>query len=236
MKKLKKSESKGFFWWFIPLCVSIAAQSQESVYEQLKINRENVATWDKELFVNDSMFQAMQEIPSFVYHTPNYDAVGTFCGIGSVSFSGGEENEILLKGKHVLYNAFYTKTCVQEGPYPVFFQILLAMDEIDTVNYTHFSSQVISRNFPDILGKGFFTIHSSTIEYEALQLAVGDDIAMVNNRIFHLELGNLIVLRATSNGELFAKQVHLEGITSAIDLAQLQEIVWVNQDFLLGAE
>lgn len=210
--------------------------SQENNYERLKQNRENSSTWNEEMYQNDSAFHQQQKLSQFVFHTPKYELIRPFCGVGSVVFSGGEENEVEMEGKHVLYQAFYSKSCSESNNFPLFFQIVVALDEIDTVNYSHFSSTVVSRNHPDVLGSGSFTEFGKTIPYEAFHFWNGNDIAVINQRIFHLELGNLILLRVNKNGEIFTQQIDGEMMTSEIDLNDFKKLVLKHRDFLLGTD
>ena len=203
-----------------------------SDYEQLKQNRENSALWDYNMFQNDSSFAVFQNDSGFLYHTPKYDLIRPFCGVGSFALSGGDSNEINLDDHRIVFNSFYVKSCKGENP-EVFFKIAILMDSIDTLNYAHFQSEIISRNHPDILGKGVFRIFNRMIHYKAMHFDHGKDVALINDRIFHLELGNFILIRVTKSGMIFTRQVNTIENHLVNMLTEVREIIRKNKTFFL---
>lgn len=205
-------------------------------YKKLKANRENRSTWNEEMYTNDSISQCLNLNEQFTFHNPHYELIQPFCGVGSYGLSGGDSNELRIETKRVLFNSFYVKRCNQAIQEQVFFKIALVMDSIDTLNFTHFQSEIISRNHPDVLGKGSFKLYGRNLTYEALYFSHGNDIAVVNNRIFHLELGNLLLIHASKSGEVQVKQLHSKVNKLDILIRELNEILAVqaNKDFIIN--
>ncbi len=180
--------------------------------------RQDSTTWDKEMLATDLQYQMEKTLLPFqsgVFPNPHYDLVGerSFKGVGNFGLSGGEDNELKLGDKTVLYNAFYVgasevnQAFVGDKKDEVFFQIIVLTDFVDTVNYSHVLSEVVSRNHPHYIGQGYYKTKTSSIDYSAFITANRDAYAIVNMRLFNLNFGKTILIAPQKDGSFRSMQV-----------------------------
>jgi hypothetical protein len=198
--------------------------SKEQSNQQV-LQREDSSTWDTQMFLADlANIRGESDLPmiSGVFPVPAYDLVGkgSFKGVGNFGFPGGEGSELKITGKTILYNSFFAgansfnKGFIANKKNEVFFQIIVLTDTVDTVNYSHVGSEVISRNHPNYIGQGFYKTKSQKIEYIAFQTADRHSFAMVNMRLFDLSLGRTILIAPQTNQSFKSKQINAEILSS----------------------
>jgi hypothetical protein len=198
--------------------------SKEQSNQQV-LQREDSSTWDTQMFLADlAKIKGKSDLPmiSGVFPVPAYDLVGkgSFKGVGNFGFPGGEGTELKINGKTILYNSFFAganpfnKAFIADKKNEVFFQIIVLTDTVDTVNYAHVGSEVISRNHPNYIGQGFYKTKSQKIEYIAFQTADRHSFAMVNMRLFDLSLGRTILIAPQTNQSFKSKQINAQILSS----------------------
>lgn len=169
------------------------------------LNRQDSSKWDMNLFNND--LQNMMEetdlpLESGVFPTPKYDLIGkgSFKGVGNFGYAGGKGFEKKIANKTILYNSFFVgasdvnRHFIGEKNNEVFFQIIVLTDFVDTINYTHLLSEIVSRNHPHYIGQGFYKTKNSKIDYLAFITADQNAYAIINMRLFDLNFGKTILI------------------------------------------
>ncbi len=188
-------------------------------------NRENLHKWDNDLLANDLSYINEPQRMSFlsgVFPVPSYDLIGkgSFKGVGNFGFPGGSGSELYIGGKTLLFNSFYIKSSMVNKKHlngmndEVFFQILVLTDFIDTTDYTHTSSEIISRNHPDYIGQGFYLLKNNRVDYMAFIAANRDAYAVVNMRLFDLTLGKTILIAPQKDKSFRSMQIKSPKLSS----------------------
>ncbi len=174
--------------------------------------REDPVTWDTTLLHSDlqgilmpsSLFMRYGAFP-----VPQYD----LCGKGSFKGLGNFQEVTTFENRCLVSNRFYIKKNVlnvqavgDKADY-VFFMLVVLTDSVDTIDYAHGVSQVISRNHPDYVGQGSFFLKHDRIDYMAFTTASGPSYAIINTRLFDLEYGKLIFIAPQQDGSLRSMQI-----------------------------
>ena len=186
--------------------------------EAFLLNRQDSSMWDIELFNEDLDYMDDQLTGPFVsgvFPVPKYDLIGkgSFTGVGSFGYYGQKDYYKTIKDKVLLYNSFFVKKNsinidnVGSFDNEVFFQIIVLTNNIDTVNFSHLSSEMISRNHPDYLGQGFFKTLNNQIDYSAFITADRESFAIINNRLFDLTFGKTILIAPQKDKSLRSLQI-----------------------------
>ena len=186
--------------------------------EEYLLNRQDSTKWDLEMLSNDleniipnSSLPFMQS----AFPTPNYDLIGkgSFTGLGVFAYPGGEDLELKISEKTILFNSFIAKKSIVNEKFigekkdEVFFQIILLTDNIDTVNYSHLSSQIVSRNHPHYIGQGYYKTKTNKIDYAAFLTADRNEYAIINMRLFDLRQGRTILVAPQKDNSLRTFQI-----------------------------
>lgn len=205
-------------------------------------NRENSSKWDNKLFANDLAYVNESQRMAFlsgVFPVPNYDLIGkgSFKGVGNWGYPGGKDIELHIKDKTVLFNSFFVRSSMVNQKYTkgmpdeIFFHILVLTDFIDTVNYSHTASEIISRNHPDYIGQGYYRMKNNQVDYMAFLGANRDSYAIINMRLFDLSLGKTILIvpqkdRAFRSMQIQSPKLSSETIESYTkELTRKKEII-----------
>jgi hypothetical protein len=189
-------------------------------------NRENPATWDSTIYANDleNIFAFDLPFTSGVFPVPNYELLGegSFKGVGNFGYPGGEGMEIKLGDKTILFNSFFVKKNTLNEAYvdsekedEIFFHIVVLTDFVDTTNYTHTMSEVVSRNHPDYIAQGFYKTLNDRIDYAAFLTADRRAYAIVNMRLFDLTKGKTILIAPQKDQSLRSMQIDCPPMSSA---------------------
>ena len=187
--------------------------------------RQDPATWDSAMFYNDLLnFGSETDLPlvNGVFPTPDYELMGkgSFKGVGNFGFSGGEDLEKRIGDKTILYNSFFVgaseinKDFVGDKKNEIFFQIIVLTDFVDTLNYSHLSSEIVSRNHPDYIGQGFYRTQNNHIDYVAFNTADRNTYAIVNMRLFDLSLGKTILIAPQKDKSFRSLQINSPQMSS----------------------
>lgn len=193
--------------------------------EALLLDRQDAAKWDMNMFENDIQYlMSDTDLPfeSAVFPTPYYDLVGkeSFKGVGNFGFAGGNGFEKKIGDKTILYNSFFVGTSdinkqfIGNKKNEVFFQIIVLTDFVDTLNYTHLLSEIVSRNHPHYLGQGFYKTKNSKIDYLAFITANQDAYAIVNMRYFDLKFGRTILIAPQKDHSFRSMQIKSPKLSS----------------------
>lgn len=190
--------------------------------------RKDSSKWDIKMLETDKKYMDhfSDPIRDGVFPTPYYDLVGinSFKGLGNHSGYGKIQN------KTIFYNSFFVRRSPVNEKYlqnnrndEVFFVILSLTDTIDTVDYSHFASQVVSRNHPDYIGQGaIYTKTSTPVEYVSFLTADRNSYAIVNMRLFDLSIGKIVLIAPQKDKTFRSRQVDLPPLSSE-DLDQFIE-------------
>jgi hypothetical protein len=176
-------------------------------------NRQDTATWDKELLqrdINDSLSNSKgKPFPHGAFPVPKYDLAGKFRYRGAGA--GGTFKNYF--DKKLVYSFFFanktaaSETILKEKENEVFFLIVMLTDFIDTVNYTHGSAYLLSRNNPDVTCEGFFKTKTDEVDYMAFLTANRDEFGVVNMRLFNLKSGRIILIAPQKDHSLRSLQL-----------------------------
>lgn len=190
--------------------------------------RNDSLKWDMKMFETDKKYMDhfSKPIRDGVFPTPYYDLVGinSFKGLGNHSGYGKIQN------KTIFYNSFFVRRSPVNDQYlengrndEVFFVIVSLTDTIDTVDYSHFVSQVVSRNHPDYIGQGaIYTKTSTPVEYVSFLTADRNSYAIVNMRLFDLSIGKMVLIAPQKDKTFRSRQVDFPPLSSE-DLDQFIE-------------
>ena len=188
-------------------------------------NREDSTKWDYDMFNSDLANVANYDFPfvSGVFPTPEYDLLGenSFKGVGNYGLSGGEGLEIKVEDKTILFNSFFVGKNSFNKDYldanqsnEIFFHIVVLTDFVDTVNYSHLLSEIVSRNHPDYIGQGFYKTQDNRIDYSAFITANRNAYAIVNMRLFDLTHGKTILIAPQKDRSFRTKQIKSPNLSS----------------------
>ena len=210
---------------FFPLFSCNAQNWTIKEKEQLKINRENPKTWDNELIKNDfdsnkyfdSIKVEKQPFRLSVFPVPKYDLIGknSFKGLNSgANFSYKIANKNLVNAFFSSAKNDFNKNYLKEKNDEVFFNIIVLSNFYNdtNINAENFQLNVISRNHPDYLGQGMIKTKNEKIEFVAFITAERKQFAIVNSRLFDLELGRTILIAPQKDGSLRSMQIKSEEI------------------------
>lgn len=182
-------------------------------------NREDSSKWDWKIFESDLMSNTNNLgllFSSGVFPVPKYDilVVNSFNGVGNFGYPGGEGLELKIDNKTILFNSFFVGVNAFNENYvgenkkdEVFFHIVILTDFIDTTNYSHLLSEIISRNHPDYIGQGFYKTKKNKIDYTAFITADRNAYAIINMRLFDLKYGKTILITPQQDGSIRSLQI-----------------------------
>jgi hypothetical protein len=212
----------------IMLCIgcSQSGENKQPLKEAIKdlaaidhiANRQDPAKWDTSMFRSDLENLMDMNLPftSGVFPVPKYElqGEGSFKGLGNFGYPGGEGIELKVDDKSLLFNSFFVKKNTINEQYieagnddEVFFHIIVLTDFVDTVDYTHTMSEVVSRNHPDYIAQGFYKTSNNRIDYTAFITADRNAYAIVDMRLFDLTKGKTILIAPLKDKSLRSMQI-----------------------------
>lgn len=199
--------------------------------KQLKYqNREDKLDFKRmqmELLETDSINKGPFTYGIFPY--PDYDSISSksFSGIGTT----GNFYGINLEGKKIVYASFsenintLNNYRVRENN-QIFFTILVLTDFVDEKDFTSMKSQIVSRNFPDVIGQGYIKTKSNKIDFTAFITLENEQFAIVNLKLYNLKYGNVILIAPQKDGSLRSIQVkNTRNITNESLKSNLDELL-----------
>ncbi|KAB1228607.1 hypothetical protein [Chryseobacterium viscerum] len=119
-----------------------------------------------------------------------------------------------LQGKRIVYISFVENKWGALNSHKVknkdrvFFTILVLTDFIDDKEYTSSKMNIVSRNFPDVIGQGFVKTSNNKIDFSAFTTLEKEDFAIVNMKLYHLKYGNVILIAPQKDGSLRSLQIN----------------------------
>ncbi|MEW7277776.1 hypothetical protein ABW636_04195 [Aquimarina sp. 2201CG1-2-11] len=178
-----------------------------------EMHRRDSSSWDQRIFKMDLKYFEEKKISQGIFPVPKYDLVGekSFIGLGY----DGNFKGLAIHNKHFLYNCFYAKknkfnkSFIKDIEQDVFFIIVVSTDFIDTQKFSHSSSLISSRNHPNYLAKGYYKTKKNTIDFNAFISGDRDAYAIINERIFDLTIGKMIVIVPQKDGSLRSMQIEI---------------------------
>lgn len=147
-----------------------------------------------------------------VFPYPIYDSIQKdgFKGVGTLGNFFG----LKLQGKRIVYTSFVENKWGTLNSHKVknkdrvFFTILVLTDFIDDKEYTSSKMNIVSRNFPDVIGQGFVKTSNNRIDFSAFTTLEKEDFAIVNMKLYHLKYGNVILIAPQKDGSLRSLQIN----------------------------
>ncbi|MEJ7738838.1 MAG: hypothetical protein WKF97_15545 [Chitinophagaceae bacterium] len=199
---------------------SLSCLSQSSIPDWIEFqkqhlkNRQDSATWSKELLqrdIDDSTGnQNGKPFQHGAFPVPKYELAGYFRYKGA-GVAGNFKN---YYGKKLVYYWFFankteaTKEILKEKQNEAFFIIVALTNFVDTINRTHSSAFILSRNNPDVICEGYFkTLNNDEVDYMAFLTANRDEYAVVNMRLFNLKFGRIILIAPQKDHSLRSLQL-----------------------------
>lgn len=184
--------------------------------------------WNSEMSENEINLLEDRSFPVFPssFPTPEYDTTGN--GITGAEFK--------ISGKNVLSRSAFVKRGKhseflfrdENGKEAVYFTILTIHDGVESPN----PSGASSRNHPNYFAQGSFnTTTKSTVDWVVIQAADGNAFAIVNERIFDLRVGRVILAAPQIDGSIRffqteAKPMNIEELNSYLkDLVAQENII-----------
>lgn len=170
--------------------------------------------WDMRLFRVDLKNvdkESANPITFGVFPVPKYDSLGekSFGGLG---VSDGRirkvQDKLILNHNYISFESPVNSEYLEGKESEVFFNIIVLSDFVDTDKYTHISSHVISRNHPHYIGQGFFKTKNNKIDYTAFITADRNSYAIVNMRLFDLNLGRTVLIAPQKDKSLRSLQIN----------------------------
>ncbi|SHE47312.1 hypothetical protein [Pedobacter caeni] len=176
-------------------------------------NREDSTTWSKRNFkidLKDIEFSGKPMVEG-VFPGPKYSLIGdsAFVGNGTV----GNYSGISLKDKKIIYNGFFVdKSFINQDylgvkPNEVFFLVVVLTDYIAEDGNSHMEASVSSRNYPDYIGQGSIKTKNNKIDFISFLTADRNNYAVVNFRLFDLNLGRVVLIAPQKDGSLRSMQL-----------------------------
>ena len=170
------------------------------------------------MFKNDIAYRTATDLPFTmgIFPTPKYDLIvqNSFNGVGNYGLTGGEGYEYKIDDKTILFNSFLAGANVfnknqlgDNHKNEIFFHVVVLTDFVDTVDYSHCMTEVLSRNHPDYIGQGFYRTRNNRIDYAAFITADRDAYAIVNMRLFDLTKGKTILIAPQKDGTFRTLQI-----------------------------
>ncbi|MBG6133319.1 hypothetical protein IWQ47_004754 [Aquimarina sp. EL_43] len=190
--------------------------SKEKILKHLA-NRNDSTTWNNELLQSDLSRNTKKNGPFEygVFPVPSYNLIGegSFTGLGNYGYTGAQGYFKKVKDKKILFNSFFVMKNtlndihIDEKENLIFFQIIVLTDYIDSQNFTHLGSEIISRNHPDYIGQGFYKTKNNKIDYVAFLTHDQNSYAIINTRIFDLKYGKTILIAPQKDKSLRSMQI-----------------------------
>lgn len=186
--------------------------------------REDSTTWDGEMLAADSRFVGYGPLNSGVFPVPRYELLGerSFTGLG---FSQNDR-PFGERGNHLIYSHFLVKRNTLNDAYipdgkvdEVFFMVVVLSDVVlDTVDYSHCSNAVTSRNNPDFVGQGSIATRAAAVDYVAFLTVDRNQYALVNMRLFDLKQGRVVLIAPQRDGSLRSMQIRPQEVLSSAEV------------------
>lgn len=206
--------------------------------KQLELrNSKDSSVWFKEKMSYDlNSHQEKVIMTKSIYNYPKYNLISKFTGLGS----GGRammRMPIKFQDKQIVYSYF---TMNENELYPkvksqgeIFFAIITVTD----VNATNYKAplNISSRNHPDYLGEGYIRSNDTQIDFMAFTTPDKGNFAIVNQRIFDLSHGAILLIAPQKDGTL--RSIQLKEApqiinSDAMSFEELKFDVFVNDDLL----
>lgn len=187
--------------------------------------REDSTKWDKIIYSQDEANYKKGKYGFFP--TPKYNLVenNIFYGVGYDGDFNGIEIANDLK---VIYLYFYFKNSVINKF--IFFTIITTVHE--SFSQDDINVQITSRNHPSYLANG--TINNGVNMVSFQSFFTGDDFSysIINDRIFDLTMGNIIIVVPYNDGSLRSKQIYSGDLYQSDAKNSIEDIIKKNILFL----
>ena len=224
-----------------PATKPVEATADSAFWTKEKLNNHllsfnDSSVWDTAMLKSDmEMVDWKSEMPFTIsaFPTPDYNLIGK----GSFKGLGTYNNVKFVGSKSYVYNSFVVNKSAVNSRYikegnkdEVFYTVVVLTDFVDTVNYSHIMSNIVSRNHPDYIGQGFIKTKQNKLDYTAFITAGRNAYAIVNMRLFDLSHGKTILIAPQKDKSLRTMQIQSpdlssEGLDKYIDgLLQQKEV------------
>ncbi|MEO0734402.1 MAG: hypothetical protein AAFZ52_16315 [Bacteroidota bacterium] len=189
------------------LLSSLAAQKTWTAADRAAYahRNDNPTSWDSTMLHEDLEWHrepptwpteaAITEIPS-----PVADYDWGYCALRGVELTVGEQTV-------VGYNVAYAKGDYrpqEKGYYDSYFTILVLTDWPQVTNRV---AHIVSRNYPHYLSTGKFRTSTGDLDWVQMNLAGGENFAIVSQRYFDLREGRTLLVAQQKDGSLRFRQL-----------------------------
>ncbi len=193
-------------------------------------NVNDSTTWDFELFEEDKSYEDNGDTGPFevgAFPVPKYSLIGkeSFKGLGSIGGDYPMKNNTLVMNSFFVKKNELNKSRLKDRKDEIFFQIIIATDTIDNINYNLKANIAISRNHPDYLGQGFIKTKKNRIDYLAFQTPENNTYAIINTRIFDLNYGKTILISPQKDKSLKFLQIKSPELSSGSILEYTKKLI-----------
>ncbi|KMQ59268.1 hypothetical protein ACM46_19225 [Chryseobacterium angstadtii] len=121
-------------------------------------------------------------------------------------------------------NRYYIKNKSDEA----FFTIVCLVDE--SVKDPFQNASVISRNYPNFIGQGVINTNIEPVEYISFITADRKQFAIVNMRLFDLEMGRIILISPQKGGFIKSMQINAPILESSEVSGYIQNVILKKDD------
>ena len=179
-------------------------------YEQY---RRDSLSWDQKTFEIDLQNFKNLKKSGGIFPVPDYDLVGekSFVGLGFDGVNLG----MTINEKTFVYYCFFAKRNTFNNQFinnleeDVFFIIAVSTDHIDKTRLSHMEASIFSRNHPNYLAEGHCKTKNNLINYSAFITGDRDSYAIINHRIFDLNIGKMILIVPQKDQSLRSMQIEI---------------------------
>ncbi|MHA7057021.1 hypothetical protein ACWGOQ_0007370 [Aquimarina sp. M1] len=186
--------------------------NKEAKIKYEKYRRDSLS-WNQKIFEMDLQNFKNLNKPGGIFPVPKYNLVGdkSFVGLGFDGVNLG----VTINDKEFVYYCFFATRNKFNKPFianlneDIFFIIAVSTDYIDKKRLTHMEADIISRNHPDYLAAGTCKTKNNVISYTALITGDRNSYAVVNNRIFDLNIGKMILIVPQKDLSLRSMQIQV---------------------------
>lgn len=193
--------------------------------------RQDSTKWDRKIYTQDISKYKNSKKPQGFFPTPFYNLVknNDFYGVG---YDGNFTGISIGHEKQVVYVYFYFKN--QEKDEFIFFTLITTMESLIPKEQIPLAMQVniSSRNHPNYLSFGTIFNGINTVSFQAFYTGDHTSYAIINERIFDLSIGDIILLTPLKDGSLRSKQIRSPEIKTEIAKDAIEKLIEENKNFL----
>ncbi|ROI14511.1 hypothetical protein [Epilithonimonas hominis] len=172
-------------------------------------NRQDSSKWDSKIFKQDLI--KYHRIKTGFFPVPYYSLIknNDFYGVG---YDGNFKGIEFKNHEKIVYIYFYFNNQVKNDYTFFSIAINISSDNLtQEISSNNIQVDITSRNHPNYLATGKIFNGQSEIVFQAFYTGDDHSYAIVNQRLFDLSLGKLILIKSINDGSLRALQLDFKG-------------------------